>query len=262
MKSMFLNSLKFMGACLFLFGVCFLVGAKVLSAEPTVLHLDFQDDQGQKVKVTQATLVLVVGNYIDKLPLETSVGGLDLSLDPSWLRAHWPRASSRIKNMDLAYVYLQAPGYASLCSNPIHWMGTESGGVGKSVVISFPRGKTMVVFKGQSFSATLNFRKPDARFLKLSNGKGKPAVGVKVKSYIYWSKTDDGDLNGADFLGEGTTDETGRIPVVDGEFTYAFQIFRKATSSNSAGTVLVVKRFEDKEYPATLQDDSAADPNE
>lgn len=259
MGSMFLSALKFFSFCLFLFGVCFLIGAKVLSAEPTLLHLDFQDGQGQKVEVTQATLVMVTGNYIDKLPLEVSPHGLDLSLDPSWLRAHWPRGGSRIKNMDLAYVYLKAPGYASVCSNPIHWMGTESGGSGKSVVVSFPRGKTLVVFKGQKFSSTLDFRKPGERFLKLSNGKGKPAVGVKVKSYIYWSKTDDGDLNGADFLGEGITDETGRVPVIDGDFTYAFKINRKATSGNSAGSVLVVKRFEDKEYPATLQDDSAAD---
>lgn len=261
MKSMFLSALKFMGVCLLLFGVSFLVGAKVLSAKPTLLHLDFRDDQGQKVNGTQATLVLVVGNYVDKLPLEVSGNGLDLPLDPSWLRAHWPRAGSRIKNLDLAYVYLRAPGYASVCSSPVHWMGTE-GGSGKSVVISFPRGKTMVVFEGQDFSSALNFRKPAERFLKLSNGKGKPAVGVRVKSYIYWSKTDDGDLNGADFLGEGTTDETGRVRVMDGDFIYAFQIFHKAASSHSTGTVLVVKRFEDKEYPATLQDDSAADPNE
>jgi hypothetical protein len=262
MKKIFSSTLKFTGVFLLLFVVSFLIGAKAFSAEPTLLHLDFQDDQGQKVQVTRAILVLVVGNYVDKLALEPSTDGLDVQLDASWLRANWPRSSSRIKNLDRAYVYLKATGYASVCSNPIHWMGTESGGSGKSVVISFPRSKTMVVAKGEKLSSTVDFRRPTERFLKLSGSKGKPITGVRVKSYIYWSKDDDGDLSGADFLDEGTTDATGRVPVVDGDFTYAFKIIRKATPGNSAGTVLVVKRFEDKEYPATLQDDSAADSDE
>src|SRR5579862_4221674 len=115
MKTNFLNLLKFIGACSILSCVCFLAGTRALLAEPTLLHLDFRDGQGEKVTVTQATLVLVVGNYIDKLPLEISNGGLDLPLDASWLRANWPRARSRIKNMDMAYIYLKAPGYASVC---------------------------------------------------------------------------------------------------------------------------------------------------
>ena len=117
----------------------------------------------------------------------------------------------------------------------------------------------MVISKGQKLSSSLEFRKPSERFLKLSGSKGKPLVGVKVRSFVYWSKNDDGGLNGADFLEEGMTDETGRVPVADGDFTYAFQIEYKAVPGKKASTVLVVKRFEDKEYPATLQDDSSAD---
>src|ERR1035441_2868822 len=165
--------------------------------------------------------------------MEIPRGGLDIPLDASWLRANWPGGASRLKNMDRGYVYLKAPGYAAICSNPIHWMGTESDGLGKNVVISFPRSKTLVMSQGQRLSLTLIFRKPTERFLRLSGGKGLPLAGIRVKSYVYWSKNDDGDLNGADFLGEGITDETGRIPVVDGDFTYAFQILRKATAGNS-----------------------------
>jgi hypothetical protein len=255
--AMFLNVIRITGACLIIFTFSLVFGTKVLSAEPTILHLDFQDGQGQKVEVTKATLALVAGNYVDKLPLKISKNGLDIPLDASWLRANWPGGKSRLKNLDKAYMFLKAPSYASICSNAIHWMGTETNAVEKNVVIEFPRSKTTVVSKGQKVSVTLNFRKPIERFLKLSGGKGKALAGVRVKSYVYWSKTDDGDLNGADLLAEGTTDETGRIPVIDGDFIYAFQVIRKATLGHKAETVLIVNRFEDKEYPVTVPDDPA-----
>ena len=91
----------------------------------------------------------------------------------------------------------------------------------------------------------------------MSDGEGKPIAGIRVKSYVYWSQTDQGVLIGADFLGDGTSDENGRIQVIDGDYTYAFQVSRKADSGNPAGMALVVKRLEDTEYPVTLPDDSA-----
>jgi hypothetical protein len=252
MKSMFLSVLKYTGACLLLFAFSFMVGTKVLSAEPTLVHLDFQDEQGQPVSVTQATLVLVAGDYVDKLPLKVLNNGVDLPLDASWLKANWPGAESHFKVMDRAYVYLKAPGFASMCSNPVHWIGTESDGLGKDVVISFPRGKTLVVSRGQTVSFPVSLRKAMDRFLKLSDGKGHPLVGVQVKSYVYWSKSDHGNLDGSDFLSVGTSDETGRIPVMDGDFIYAFQITPRDASGNKAPTMLVVRRFDSKEYSATL----------
>jgi len=88
--------------------------------------------------------------------------------------------------------------------------------------------------------------------VKLSAGKGKPLAGVSVKTYVYWSKTAQGDLNGADLLSEGTSDENGRVPVIDGDLTYAIQVAYKASAGKPAHTVLVLKHFEDKEYPVTL----------
>jgi hypothetical protein len=254
MKSMFLSGLKYMGACLLLFAFSFMVGTKVLSAEPTLLHLDFQDELGQPVSVTQATLVLVArsGNYIDKLPLKILNDGLDLPLDPSWLKANWPGVESHFDDMDRAYIFLKAPGYAPICSNPIHWIGTESDGLGKDVVISFPRGKTLVITRGEAVSFPVSLRKAIDRFLKLSDGKGNPLVGVHVKSYVYWSQSDHGNLDGSDFLSSGTSDATGRIPVTDGDFIYAFQVTPPGSDGNKAATLLVVKRFESKEYPVTV----------
>jgi hypothetical protein len=59
-------------------------------------------------------------------------------------------------------------------------------------------------------------------------------------------------LNGSDFLGDGISDATGRVPVIDGDFIYAFQMTPQAASGNKAATVLVVKRFDSKEYPVTV----------
>ncbi len=259
MFALFRSVLKIAGACLFLFVISFLAGTKVLSAEPTLLHLDFQDGQGGTVQVNKATLVLVAGSYIDKLPLGVSADGVNLPLDASWLTNHWPGGKSRLKNMDRAYVFIKAEGYAQVCSNPIHWMGTDTGGLGKNVVVSFPRSKILVVSRGHKLSAIVDLRKPTERFLRLTNGKGKPIAGVRVKSYVYWSKTDQGDLNGADFLDEGTSDATGRVPILDGDFTYAFQLTHKVAPGKPVDSVLVVKRFEDKEYPVTVPNDPDED---
>ncbi len=72
-------------------------------------------------------------------------------MDASWLRANWPGGENRLKNLDRAYVYLKAPGYAPVVSSPINWMGGESGGLGKDVVVSFPGSKVAIVSKGRSF---------------------------------------------------------------------------------------------------------------
>ena len=253
MKSSYFSFVKMTGAGLLLFAFSFLLGTRILIAAPTLLHLDFQDGLGQPVKVTHATLVLVVGNYVDKLPLKVSFyGGLDLPLDASWLRANWPGGTSRLKNMDRAYIYLIAPGYASMVSDPIHWMGTESDGLEKNVVITFPRGKTVAITKGDKFPLIVNFRKQTDRFVRLSDGKGNPLAGVQVKSYVYWSRTDKGTLNGANLLGVGTSDPDGKVPVADGEFTYALQVTHKAYPGNPAGTVLIVKKFEEKDVEASV----------
>ena len=255
MRPYFWGILKFVGFASIFFVLSFLLGARILLAEPTILHLDFLDQEGQKVEGVQGTLVLVVGNYVDKLPLAVTKDGMDLPMDPSWLRSHWPGGKSRLKNLNRVFVFLKGPGYAPLCSAPIQWMGSPTGGLGKEVVVSFPRGKTLSITKGQKFLSVVEFRRPTERFLKLSGSMGKPMAGVHVKSYVFWSRDDDGDLSGGDPLTEGSTDATGRFPVVDGDFTYAFQIDTKAAPGKKAGTVLVVKRFEDKDYPAVLQDD-------
>jgi hypothetical protein len=246
MKRKYLSFLKLVGACLFVFALSFGAGTRVLLASPTFLHLDFQDGRGGTVALDHATLVLVTGNYVDKLPLALSAKGLDIPLDASWIRANWPGGQSRLKNMDRAYIYLKAAGYAPIVSEPIHWMGTESDGAEKNVVITFPRGKTMDISKGDAFSMVVNFRKPTDRFVRLSDGKGNPLAGVEVKSYVYWSRTDKGVLNGADLLGVGTSDADGKVPVIDGDFTYALQVTHKSYPGNPAGTVLIVKKFEEK----------------
>lgn len=262
MRSIFLTFLKYTGAYSLLLIASFLVGTKVLSAEPTLLHLVPQDGSGGQVQLTHATLVLVVGNYVDKLPLEISPDGVDVNMNASWLRANWPGGKNRIKNLDRAYLYLRAEGYAPVVSSPINWMGSESGGMGKDVVVSFPGGKVALVGKGQKLSLTVNFRKPQDRFVRVSNGKGNPLSGIKVKTFIYWSKSEDGQLNGAEFLGEGISDDTGRVPVTDGDFTYAIQVSRNATSGHPADKVLIVKRFEDREYPVTVPDVNTVDSQE
>jgi hypothetical protein len=133
-------------------------------------------------------------------------------------------------------------------------MGSEKGGLDKAgnqkpVVVSFPHNNVMVVLKGQTNTFDLSLRKPTERFVKLSAGKGIPVVGAKVKTYVYWSTSDNGELNDSDFLDEGTSDKTGRVAVADGDFTYAIKVTYKATHEKPAQTVIVLKRFEEKEYP-------------
>ncbi len=246
MKWIVLGLSKWTALLLTVFVFCFFVGTKLLSAEPTVLHLNFQDDQNQSIIVTQAVLILVTGNYIDRLPLTVQPDGLDFVLNKEWLMNHWPGGNDRFNNLDRAYLFLKSPGYASICSDPINWMGGKTDVPDKNVVLSFPHGKTVVVARGQKASFTLNFRKQTPRFLRLIDKQKNPIQGVRVKSYIYWSRNGTGELNKADWLGDNVSDAAGKVPVVDGDFTYAFQV---TYQGNPGGTFLIVKRFQDKEDP-------------
>ncbi len=91
-------------------------------AEGTELRLRFKDEQGEKVRLSKAELLLVAWGAADRLDLETRGEDLVVPLDGSWLRSRWPH---RFMDMEKVYLFLQADGYAAVRSHPFLWIGAH-----------------------------------------------------------------------------------------------------------------------------------------
>ena len=76
---------SFQWTLLFSFITFLLVGR----AEATELRLRFKDEQGEKVRLSKAELLLVAWGATDRLDLETRGEDLVVPLDESWLRSRW-----------------------------------------------------------------------------------------------------------------------------------------------------------------------------
>ena len=69
------------------------------------------------------------------------------------------------------------------------------------------------------------FHRPRPRFLRVVDDQRNPIPGVKVKSYLFWSDSNHcGSLAPDHFLGEGMSDQEGRVRVPDGDFEHAFLV--------------------------------------
>ncbi len=184
----------------------------------TELRIAFRDGTGAPVTISKAELLLVAWGDVRRVELGGNRTSLTLPLDAEWLRSRWPE---RGNDVDRFYVYLQAPGYAAIRSDPAGWNGAGKGAV-TAAKIRFPRGAAVTVGTGDSASVDLVFRKPVGRTLRLLDEAGDPVEGVRVSSYMFWSEWNHcGTLSGADPLGEATSDRSGRVPVADADVEYA-----------------------------------------
>lgn len=129
-----------------------------LCAKPawaTTLALTFVDTDGRPKQVAKAELLLVAWGDADRIEFETSAHGLDLALDPEWLRSRWPY---RFNGQESAYLYLQVPPLAAIRSHQFQWPG--SGEHTGATTIAFSGGRRVVVDNGTDVVMTLAFRTP------------------------------------------------------------------------------------------------------
>ena len=194
---------------------------------PTLLELRFVDPDGNEVQLDKAELLLVGWGEVGRIQLEPTEEGLQINLDPNWLR---PRMGNRyekfdwLDHLDYVFVYLQADPFASIRSNAFQWIGDRVNHPGP-VRVAFPGGETVIVEKGETIRATITFRKKDVKHVRFVDPEGRPFPGIHVDAYMYWSAQNHcGALSGSEPLGEFVSDAYGLITLPDGDYEYALEL--------------------------------------
>jgi hypothetical protein len=197
------------------------------AAGATQLTLRCAGDRGRPVPLSHAELLLVAWGDVERLPLEIQGSRVVVPLAPEWLQTRW----GRFVDMEKAYLFLQAAGYAPLRSEPFLWLGSHGGPHGpmvEQIEIAFPRNGKTIVRNGESAETQLKFRRPEKRTLRTIDEHGDPVAGVRIDAYMFWSNSNHcGFLAGADPLGRVLTDGKGRAHIPDGDFEYAFELLGK-----------------------------------
>lgn len=193
----------------------------------TTLDLNFVDNDGQPVRLVSAELLLVAWGATDRIVLETSAGGLSLTLDAEWLRSRW----DRFDDQEGVYLYLQAPPLAAVQSHRFRWLG--AGEHAGAVTITFPRGNEVTVEEGMKASRTVVFRTRTPRRVRIVDPDGRPRPGTAINAFMFWSQSNHcAVLAGGEPLGSFVADNDGWIGVPDGDFEYALELGRGFSSDH------------------------------
>lgn len=184
------------------------------------LTLNFVDADGHPVEVTKAELLLVAWADTERIELETSANGLQLVLEPHWLRSRW----RGFDNQDAVYLYLEAPPFAPIQSNKFRWPVIT--GYGIPTAIGFPGGEQVVV-EDMDASLTLAFRPAAVRHVRIVTSRGNPLPEVAVDVYRFGSDFNRcAHLTGGEWLVAAVTDADGLIEVPEGDFEYVLSLGR------------------------------------
>lgn len=189
----------------------------------SVLSLDFIDTDGREVEVAGAELLLVAWGEtkrLDLATLATSGSGLNVDLEPDWLRSRW----SRFDDQHGVFLYLQAPPLAPIRSYRFVWPGAGED-VEDTTQITFPGNQAVTVARGANASLTLTFRPRVGRRVRIVDPGGTPLTGGQIDVSMFWSQFNHcGYLAGADPLGSYSPDAEGLIEVPDGDFEYVLAL--------------------------------------
>lgn len=187
----------------------------------SVLTLEFVDINGDQVEVAKAELLLVAWGNAERLELATSANGLDVVLEPDWLRSRWPRFDDQFG----VYLYIQAPPLAAIRSHQFRWPGSGVADDKDTTLIAFPGDQSVAVRESTDASLTLTLRPRVERRVRLVDPDGTPLVGGKIDVSMFWSMSNHcGYLSGADPLGSFSPDADGLIEVPDGDFEYVLSL--------------------------------------
>lgn len=200
------------------------------------------DRDGRPVRPGRAELLYYGWGFADACPLDINNDGIVLPLDEVRLR--------RLVGKDLArsdgfFLYIEAEGYAPVRSAPFGLPGCASP-PGGDITVSFPGCRPETVEPGKTGMLDVLLRRPVPRSLALVDDDGKPAAGVEVISYMYWSSSNHcARLSGARVIGRTVSDHNGVVEVPDGDIEYAFEI-----AAGDMGLVLADPEL--PEYPERL----------
>lgn len=192
-----------------------LVAAPASSQQLTLVPTD---SSGRTVEAASVEVLLVAWGGTLRVPIPRTATGYTVTLTDRWLHQQWPE---RARDVTAAFLYVRADGHASARSAAFTFL-PDSLAAPDPVRVSFTRGSARVE---RQRSATLRLRLDpvSVRRIMLEQADGRPAAGVPVAAYMYWSSANHcGVLAGADSLAAARTDANGTISVPAGDIEYAF----------------------------------------
>ena len=212
-------------ALVLLLATCPSMGAK--------LNLSFVDEDGRRVELSKAELLVHGWRTAERIDLEPSPDGLTLVLEPDWLRSRWWGFAQQ----EGIYLHLHAPPFDAIRSQRFRWPVIT--GYGIATAIGFP-GDSRAVVKDQDVSMTLVFRPPRTRRVRLVDPAGAPLPNVPLDAFWHWGYVSRSEmLIGRELLGEHVTDADGVVEVLEGGFKYAlslgeYHVFQEARYPSTA----------------------------
>lgn len=223
----------------------------------TLIALHLRDTDGRPVAPSKVELELVAWGDNERLPLRSAGSRVFLPLDTTWLKERWTPSRGLYY---WGYLYLEADGYASIRSDRFYWSGSRTDDHAPVTMtrLRFPCGAEARVRPGGQAECTVAFRRPRPRTLRLVDTQGQAVAGVKVSSYRFFSSNNHCNaLSGCEPLGTAVSDAEGRVPVIDGDFEYAFE-FRKPgwllLEPQSWDAMRLVTRLETEETSVVFQE--------
>jgi hypothetical protein len=186
------------------------------------LLLELVGADGQPLLTSRCELLLSSWYGTRRVELYVERNLLVIPLDEAWIR----RRRKTGPRWESGRVLIRAPGHAAICSDSFQWIGApgpDSTSLERTL-IRFPRDLEFDVARGESRRGNLNLRRPQPRAVRVVDADGSPVADMRVAIHLFWSNENHcGALSGYEQLGQGTSDENGRVVVPDGQFEYAFQ---------------------------------------
>jgi hypothetical protein len=215
----------------------------------TKLRLRLKNAKGEPVSFSKAQLFLETWSYYDTLTLTTKSDLLVLSLEKDSMPP--PDYNYAQYDWEHCILYVEAKGYVPVQSKPMECIGMETGcGPSTQVAIEFPDGPAIEIRKGETGEIELRVRKPQDRYLRFVDDDQEPVPGVQVTSGIFWTNANHCAHWTVGWLGEGPSDQEGRVAIPDGDFEYALAFekpFYHLKQNNVADPMALITYLSDEE---------------
>ncbi len=181
----------------------------------TQVHLTFFNEQGKRIRVDSAELLLTAWGRAKRFPLPHAGDALTIVFDKAWIKQYWKH---RMVNLSKARVLLRAAGYAPVLSDPFSWIHDADHlphfSPNDQTRLTFPGSEGRTIHEGQSLTLPVIFFPPRPRTIVLIDDEGSPLPNIRVAVHLFWSRENHCAVFYDDFpVGEFISDRAGRVTI-------------------------------------------------
>lgn len=195
--------------------------------QSTQIHFTFQNEQGIRIHIDSAELLLTGWGISERFPLSHTNEALTVVLEKEWLKQYW---TYRIVDLSEARILVYASGYAPQLSDPFPWIHDADHlphfSPNVQTLLSFTGNEGRMIQEGQNITFPLIFYLPQPRTIVLIDDLGSPLPNIRVAIYLFWSHENHCGVMYEDFpVGTFMTDMSGRFTIPEaGKGTYFLDI--------------------------------------